>query len=74
MLFFAELVHQSEVTKDGDVGRGEGIHFAISGVAPPPPFRPTTLWPLRNTALAWRRPKCTRRGARSICYQCDCKV
>ena len=37
VLLFAGLVHQLEVTKDGNVDEGEEIHFAISGVAPPPP-------------------------------------
>ena len=37
VLFFAGLVHQVEVTKDGNIDAEQEIHFAISGVAPPPP-------------------------------------
>ena len=71
VLFFSGLVHQLEVTKD----EGEAIHFAISGVAPPPPpVRPTTLWHLGNTAPAWCSPKCRRAGAWFICCPCDCIV
>ena len=36
VLFFAGMVHQLEVTKDGTVDEGEEINFAVSGVAPPP--------------------------------------
>ena len=76
VLFFAAMMHHLEVTKDGTVDEGEAINFAISGVAPPPPppVRPTMLWHLGNTALAWRSPKCMCAGCWSICCPCDCKV
>ena len=35
--FFAGIVHELEVTKEGYVDAEEEIHFAISGFAPPPP-------------------------------------
>ena len=41
VLFFASLVHQLEVTKDGTANEEEAINFAISGVAPPRPAHHT---------------------------------
>ena len=72
VLFFAFVVHELEVTKDGNVDDGENIDFSISAVASL--FRPTTLWHLGNTAPGWRSPKCTRAGAWSICRPCDGKL
>ena len=75
MLFFFGLVHQIEITKGNNVDAEQEIHFAISGVAPPPPpVRPTTLLHLGNTAPTLRPPKCTRTRAWSIACPCDCNV
>ena len=61
--FFAGLVHQVEVAKDGSVDEGDEIHFAISGAPPPPassgPPRCGT-WgtpPQRGTAPSARAPR-----------------
>ena len=40
VVFFAGMVHQLEVTKDGALDEGEAINFTISCVAPPLPPRP----------------------------------
>ena len=72
MLFFVGSVHQLEVCKGDNVDAESEINFAMSGIAPP--GRPTTLWHLVNTVLAWRSPKCAKTGAWSITCPCDCKV
>ena len=74
MLFFVGILHQMEICKGDNVDAESEIHFAMSGVAPPPPVRPTTLRHLLNTAPAWRSPKCTKDRAWSITCPCDCKV
>ena len=72
MLFFVGSVHQLEVCKGDNVDADSEIDFAMSGVAPPGWL--TTLWHLANTAPAWRLPRCSKAGAWSITYPCDCKV
>ena len=72
VLFFAGVVHRIEVTKHGNFDEGQGIHFAISGVASP--AWPTTLWHLGNTSPAWRSPNRMRAGACCITCPYDCKL
>ena len=72
MLFFVGIVHRVEVCKGDNIDAESEIHFAMSGVAPP--GRPTTLWHLGNTALAWRSPICSKAGEWSMTCACDCKV
>ena len=72
MLFFVGSVHQIEICNGDNVDAESKIHFAMSRVAPP--VRPTTLWHLVNTALAWRSPGCSKAGAWSITCPCDRKV
>ena len=74
VLLFVGTVHKFEICKGYNVDAELVIHFAISGVAPPPPVRPTTPWHLLSTALAWRPPKCSKAGAWSLTCPCDCKV
>ena len=72
LLFFVGSVHQIEVFKGGYVDAESELHFSMSDVAPP--VRLTTLWHLVNTAPAWRSPKCSKTGAWSITWPCDCKL
>ena len=80
VLFFAGLVHQLEVTKDGTVDEGEAINFAISGIAPPPP-RPAQprcgTWgttPQRGKAPSARVPGPGPSTARAIVRCAPCAI
>ena len=72
VLFFVGNVHQIEICKGDNVDAQSEIDFAISGVAHP--VRPTTLWHLLNTALAWQLPKSSKAGPWSITCPHYCKV
>ena len=80
VLFFAGLVHQLEVTKDGQVDESEAIHFAISGVAPaPPPSGPPRCGtqgtpPRRGAAPSPRVPGPGPSAARAIIRCAPCAI
>ena len=74
VLFFVGVVHQLEVMKDDTVDEVIPISFAISSVPPPPLVRPTTMWYLVNTALAWRRVKQSGAGGWTIVCPYDYEV
>ena len=84
VLFFAGLVHQLEVTKEGSVYAEQKIHFAISSFAPPPPCGPPrcSTWgtgplrtrPHRGTAPSARAPGPHRSAARAIARCAPCAI
>ena len=73
VLFFAGMVHQLNVTKEGTVDEGEVINFAISGVLPPP-RQAHQLWHLGDSAQPGEAATARTPGPWSSCCPCDCKV